>query len=297
MQTPIRSPPPAASTSIASSSKSRPSGPVVPAVFSNRTGQRLRLRQRLADERAGPCDGLLERVLLARAGVEDDAVGADRVAEPECMGQRGQRLLADLPVGAGGVDQVDGVDHRRAERRGRERLLEGGEVIGPEVRRPPCARALVEDLDRLAAALDAALDGVLQPARCGNMGADQHGRFPSSPIRPLANWRAAHRRREDGTVQLARRPGDGRDAGAADRGHRPRALDAGERRADPRRAALARARLGRGADQPVRAGAAPPRAPRGAARSPAPPTATRRPAPRCRNGARRTRAAATGASR
>ena len=39
MQMPIRSPAPAASTSCASSSKSRPSGPVVPAVFSNRTGQ------------------------------------------------------------------------------------------------------------------------------------------------------------------------------------------------------------------------------------------------------------------
>ena len=45
----------------------------------------------------------------------------------------------------------------------------------------------------------------------------------------------------------------GRHAGPAHRGHRPRALDARERRADPRRAALARARLGRGADLAGRA--------------------------------------------
>ena len=42
--------------------------------------------------------------------------------------------------------------------------------------------------------------------------------------------------------------GTRRHARPAHRGHRPRALDARERRADPRRAALARARLGRGPD-------------------------------------------------
>src|SRR3954454_68434 len=45
-------------------------------------------------------------------------------------------------------------------------------------------------------------------------------------------------------------PQPGRRDGPADRGHRPRALHAGERRADPRRAAVARARLGRRPDQP-----------------------------------------------
>ena len=44
--------------------------------------------------------------------------------------------------------------------------------------------------------------------------------------------------------------GDGGDAAAAHRGHRPRALHARERRADPRRAALAGARLGRGPGPP-----------------------------------------------
>ena len=65
-------------------------------------------------------------------------------------------------------------------------------------------------------------------------------------FRAFSNRRAAHRRREDGTVQLAPRPRLGRPVRAAHRGHGPRALDPGERRADPRRAPLARARLGRG---------------------------------------------------
>ena len=51
--------------------------------------------------------------------------------------------------------------------------------------------------------------------------------------------------------------GHGRHARAADRRYRPRALHAGERRADPRRAALAEPRLGRGPDLPVRALRAP----------------------------------------
>ena len=52
--------------------------------------------------------------------------------------------------------------------------------------------------------------------------------------------------------------GHGGHAGPAHRGHRPRALDARERRADPRRAALAGARLGRGPDLAGLAHRAPP---------------------------------------
>ena len=78
-----------------------------------------------------------------------------------------------------------------------------------------------------------------------------------SSLRSFPDRRPAHRRRPHGVVQLvagARRRGALR---AADRRYRPRALDARERRADPRRPALARARLGRGPDLPggERAGA------------------------------------------
>src|SRR3954465_6550244 len=63
-------------------------------------------------------------------------------------------------------------------------------------------------------------------------------------IRSLADGRPAHRGCADGTVQLAAGPRPRRRVPAAHRGHGPRALDPGERRADLRRAALARARLG-----------------------------------------------------
>ena len=70
-------------------------------------------------------------------------------------------------------------------------------------------------------------------------------------LRAISHGRAAHRRRSHRAVQLAARaPRAAAQLRAAHRGHRPRALDAREHRADPRRAALAGARLGRGADPP-----------------------------------------------
>ena len=125
----------------------------------------------------------------------------------------------------------------------------------------------------------AALDRVGEAAGGGNMRADQHASSDNSRLEicPLADRRAAHRRREDGTLQLARRPPRRRRAGAADRGHRPRALDRGERRADPRRAATGWSSTGtRGRSRRRRAPSATPRRWRGCS-SPAPPTATRRP--------------------
>src|SRR3954454_25287521 len=63
-------------------------------------------------------------------------------------------------------------------------------------------------------------------------------------IRSLADGRPAHRGCANGTVQLAPGPRARRCVPPPDRGHGPRAVDAGERRADLRRPALARARLG-----------------------------------------------------
>ena len=71
--------------------------------------------------------------------------------------------------------------------------------------------------------------------------------------------------------------GQGGDAGPAHRGHRPRALDARERRADPRRAALAGDRLRRGADLAGLALRAPSGGPAAACSTPATPTARPRP--------------------
>ena len=50
----------------------------------------LGLGESLANELARTGDRFVDRVLLAGPGVEDDAVGADRVAEAKRVGQRGQ---------------------------------------------------------------------------------------------------------------------------------------------------------------------------------------------------------------
>ena len=179
-----------------------------------------------------------------------------------------ERLLAQLLVLRRAVDQVDGVDHHRFDRRGVHRLAERGEVLLAVAGRPPHPRALVEDLDRFAAALGAALDRLRQAPGCGDVGADQHRALVTRRPRPLMTHPVSDTPRlrfapsPTGALHiggartalynwLAARHGGWR-AGAADRGHRPRALDRGERRADPRRAALARARLGRGAGLPGR---------------------------------------------
>src|ERR1700704_1450195 len=54
-------------------------------------------------------------------------------------------------------------------------------------------------------------------------------------LRAIAHGGAAHRRRAHGAVQLAAGAPRRRAARAPDRGHRPRALDARNRRADPGR--------------------------------------------------------------
>src|SRR5687768_4312618 len=73
----------------------------------------------------------------------------------------------------------------------------------------------------------------------------------ASALRTLADGCAPHRWSADGTVQLAPGEGSRRGVRAPDRGHGPRALHAGERRAHLRGAPLARARLGRRPRLPV----------------------------------------------
>ena len=97
-------------------------------------------------------------------------------------------------------------------------------------------------------------------------------------FRALPDRLPAYRRRAHRAVQLALRQALRRQVPAAHRGHRPRALDRGGGRGDPRRPQLARPRLGRRGGPPVRARRAPSRG--GASNcSPraAPIAATRRP--------------------
>ena len=129
--------------------------------------------QRRGDHFRSAFQRRLQRVGFLRAGVEDDARGADPVADPQRVGERGQRLLPQLFVFGRAVDQVDGVDDHRFDLGGVHRLAEGGEILLAVVGRPPHARALVEDLDRFATALLAALDRVGEAAGGGNVRSDR----------------------------------------------------------------------------------------------------------------------------
>ena len=89
-----------------------------------------------------------DRARLRRARVDDDGVRADRVADAQRVGQRGERLGADLRVLRGAVEEVDGMDQDGADLARRHRLAEAREVLLAVVGRAPGARRLVEDLDR-----------------------------------------------------------------------------------------------------------------------------------------------------
>ena len=254
--------PPARSISSRSSSKLRPSVLPAPAVFSSSSRQRSDSPSACSSISPTRGERLVVRLADRGAGVEHHAVGLDLVAHAQRVDQRGGRLAPHLAVLGGRVDQVDGVDRDRLDRPRLHQLEELRDVVVAPARGAPLARRLVEDLDRRTAALDAALVRLHQTACRGNMSADEH----QGEIRAQSDRRAAHRRRQDGTVQLASGPRSGRPDGAAHRGHRPRALHAGERRPDPGGAALARARLGRGAAVAVGAARAPRRGGRPAAR-------------------------------
>jgi hypothetical protein len=164
------------------------------------------------------------------------------------------------------------VDEQRVDPGRVARRPERLDLVGRVRARLPRPRVLVEDLDGVAAALDSALDGLGDATGGTDMGSDQHAhrlaRTHAGPLRALPDGGTAHRGRAHGALQLAHGParGSGRDDAAADRGHRPRAVDPRERRADPRRAALARPGLGRGPGVPDRPRGAPPPGPRPARR-------------------------------
>ena len=145
------------------------------------------------------------------------------------------------------------MDEQRVDVRAVHRGVERLDLVVGVLARLPRARVLVEDLDGVAAAVDPALHRLGHPAGGRDVGTDEHARpydairAHAGPLRSLPDGRAPHRRRAHGAVQLAPGPPRRRRAAAAHRGHRHASAHARERRADPRRAALARARLGRGA--------------------------------------------------
>ena len=257
---PRRLPPPASSTSSASSSKVRPSVLPAPAVSSSSSGQLVRLAERV---RAAPCRTRSSDSPCGSPTVDPgcSTTPSAPIASPICSECTSEAIdfAADLRVLRGAVDEVDRVDHDGLDRPVVHQLAELGHVVVLPARGPPHARGLVEDLDRVGADRRARARGrspARPPWRRGRRLASRLAirskrmrvSFAPSPTgqlhiggarTALYNWLLARKAR--------------RHARAAHRGHRPRALHARERRADPRRPALARARLGRG---PVLAGRA-----------------------------------------
>ena len=87
--------------------------------------------------------------------------------------------------------------------------------------RPPRARRLVEDLDRLGTERRAALDRLPETAGCRDVGAQEDTttmiRAHATSICSLSDRRASHRRRPHGSVQLVdgtRQPADGSYCGS-----------------------------------------------------------------------------------
>ena len=133
---------------------------------------RGRCGERLADRLARARERLADVARLGRARVQHHARGADRVTDAQRMSQRRERFRADVPILARAVEQVHRMDQHRVDRARAHRLAKRRHVLVAVGRRTPHARRLVEDLDRAAAALDAALDRLRQAARGGYVRAD-----------------------------------------------------------------------------------------------------------------------------
>jgi len=132
----------------------------------------LAVGERLCDRLTCARDRLADVAFLGRARVQDHAGGADRLPDAQRVRERCQRFGADVLVVRGAVEQVDGVDQHRSDRAVGHHLAEGGDVLVAVGRRFPHARRLVEDLDRLAAALHSTLDRLRQAARGRDVSSD-----------------------------------------------------------------------------------------------------------------------------
>src|SRR5919108_4280781 len=137
----------------------------------------VRLRERLGDHRGGALDRGVDcaAALERRPGVEHDPDRAQLLARAQRRRQRRERLLPEVRLLRGRIQQVHRVDQERVDVRVRHRRPEVGDLLRRVLARLPLARVLVEDLDRAGAALDAALDGLRRPAGGGDVGTDQHG--------------------------------------------------------------------------------------------------------------------------
>ena len=167
-------------------------------------------------------------------------------------------LSYDGVVGRGEVAEVERVAEDAADPGLGALLAEAVEARRVVVRRPPRARALREDLHRVGADLDRAVDRLVDPAGGGDVRADQHGRLRYPHGRASSGWLPAR----PGFLHIgaartalfnwlfARHEGGGNRLRIENTDTSREVAEAVDQIQDS--LALARARLGRRADLPAR---------------------------------------------
>ena len=254
----------------------------------DRAADRAARAGRVLDQEPGRLRAALERPLAAparrvRGPPRDPRRGGSRRGRrrrrprsrsrrPPCSTSGGHRLLVDLVVGRGEVDEVEGVADHAADPRLGSPLLEALEVRRVVVRRAPRARALGEHLDRLAADRLGPVDRRVDPAGGRDVGAELHratattarsSRVASAHV-VIVRPAAATRRCPSASASLRARPASSTSAACAPRSStgssratRAASSCSGSRTrttsrevdesvgADPGVAPLARSRLGR----------------------------------------------------
>src|SRR5207248_5037515 len=103
----------------------------------------------------------LEAGALVRSDVQDDAVRPDRAARLDRPPHGLDRLLVEVVLRAGQVDEVERVDEHRAEPGLLAPLAERSQVGGIVVGESPRARALDEELESVGTDLLRTFDRLL----------------------------------------------------------------------------------------------------------------------------------------
>src|SRR5688572_5848838 len=154
-------------------------------VLQEEPGRPLTFGERGLERRGGSLEPCLEARAEVGADVEDDAVGFDRARDGDGVEQRVARFLPQRVVRRPQVDEVERVADDRPDLLLLAPLAEAHDVLHGVVRGTPGTRALREDLDGLAAALDRPVDRRVDPSAGGDMGAGQHRAIVTSYPRPV----------------------------------------------------------------------------------------------------------------
>ena len=162
------------------------------------------LCERVGDARCRSRDGLGQRLLAGRARVGHHPGDAEHLGPLELLHEAQDRLLSQVGVGCGGVDQVGVVGHDQPQARGPDRCAEGGRLGQVDRRCLPLVDVSGEDLQAFAAGLHRPLDGPGIAARDGLMRAEGGG-AAAGQAGLFGHGSSVRRQRWPTTVRLTKR--------------------------------------------------------------------------------------------